>query len=425
MNLLLLILLILVLPVIYFVNGKKIASPSFIGCCGFILSALVLNVSKQYFQYNIHGITVFIILITLMMILLGERLGGQISTKKTNMLYRNENEARCIIISPFIYFILFLFVFVSGCLYLTDAYEYSLTKGNASGGYFNIAYYTRILGEYSAGTLLNQANVLSESIIYFCVYVFIYNLLLFKNRKLITLLPLIGFIPHILANDGRSVIIKYFCICCIMYFLIYKQVNGDKKGSNKKLLGIGMGAVVIFLLVFRLLGYRTGASANNSLWNNLSEYLSSGIIGLDINTTTKKVENQIFGQSTFKAVYETLRGLGVNVPVINANREFFTFANGSSNVYTGVDGYIQDFGLIGAFFAFCLWGFVIKWFETRINKYGYSLIRLVLMGLLYYPVAMLSIAGATHVVLCMPTIYTIVYLWVLQQILINKKVKFI
>jgi oligosaccharide repeat unit polymerase len=423
MNLLLLILLILELLLIYFINGKNVVSPSFIGCCGFILSSLVLNLSTEYFQYDIHGITVFIILTTLIAILLGEQFGKRISIKTRNTLYRVEEHESIITISPYIYIVLFLFVAVSGYLYLQDAYVYSLKLGNSVGGYFSIAQYTRFIGGYSPSTLLGQANVLSESIVYFCIYVFFYNSVLFKKKSPITLLPLIGFIFHILANDGRSVIIKYFCVSCIMYFVMYKQANGWKKGGNKKLLRIGVGAVIVFLVVFRILGYRTGASVNNALWDNLSEYLSSGIIGLDVSTTTEMVENEVFGQNTFKVIYDTLRGWGINVPVINTHREFFSFAQGKSNVYTGIDGYILDFGLMGAFLAFFLWGTVIQWAQKRVKKLGFSLIRLFLMGLLYYPVAMLSIAGATHVVLCMPTIYTIVYLWVLQQVLINKRVR--
>ncbi|MBR2465187.1 MAG: oligosaccharide repeat unit polymerase [Clostridia bacterium] len=422
MNLLLLILLILELPVIYYINGKNIVSPSFIGCCGFILSAFVLNLSGDFFQYDIHAFTVFIILITLIIILLGEKFANKIGTTKFS-LYRVEEQESIITISSFTYIVLFLFVIVSGYLYLQDAYVYSLKVGNSVGGYFSIARYTRFVGGYSPSTILGQASVLSESIVYFCMYVFFYNLVLFKKRNLVTLLPLTGFVFHILVNDGRSAIIKYFCVSCIMYFVIYKQANGWKKEANKKLLRIGICSVLAFLVVFRILGYRTGTSINNALWDNLSEYLSSGIVGLDISTTAEATGNQIFGQNTFKAIYETLRGWGANVPIINANREFFSFAQGTSNVYTGIDGYILDFGLIGAFFAFFLWGAVIKWTEKRVKKCGLSLIWLYFIGLLYYPVTMLSIAGATHVVLCMPTIYTIVYLWLLQQVLIYKRVK--
>lgn len=423
MNLLLLILLLLELPIIYLLNGKNVVSPSFIGCCGFVLSTVVLNVSREYFQYDIHAVTVFIILITLLVILLGEIIVNKISSTKRECSVCKVEERESITIPVYIYIALFLFVAISGYLYLRDAYIYSLTIGNTVGGYFTIAQYIRFVGGYSPSILLGQANVLSESIIYFCIYVFLYNSVMFKKKKLITLLPLIGFVFHILANDGRSVIIKYFCVICLMYFIIYKQANGWEKGGNLKLLRIGVCSVALFLLIFRVLGYRTGASVNNNLWDNLSEYLSSGIVGLDVSTTSKAVENQIFGQNTFKAIYATLRGFGANIPIINANREFFNYAQGSSNVYTGIDGYILDFGMIGAGFAFLLWGIIIKLTEKRIRKLGVSLIRLFFMGLLYYPVVMLSIAGATHVVLCMPTIYTAVYLFILQYCLIRKREK--
>jgi|GEM_PF-4325645 len=424
MNYLLLGLLVFEVMFIYRFNGKNVISPSFIACCGFVVSSTVLVLAEGYFQYELQLKTVVIITSMVLFIFFGE----MFSSKIRLMPLSNSANNSCgemlkyeeIKISKTSIAFMFVFVSATGIFYILDVYKYSLTIGNITGNIFGMAKYTRFIGGYSSSILISQSNVLSECMIYLCFFAFVYNLLINKRRKLYYLLPMVGFVFHILANDGRTVVIKYFCICGIIYFLVFNQKNNWKHGDNKKIIRISITMVLLFLVLFRILGYRTGSSANNELWKNLAEYISSGLIGLDKFLIYGQEENILFGQEVFKALYSTLRGFGFQIPMYDPNDVFFAYAGGSSNIYTGLKSYIKDFSLIGAYFSMFLWGACNTALKKKINKKGASLLNTVLLGLSYYPIAMISIAGATHVVLSMPTLYMIVYLIILSRLFMKK-----
>jgi len=425
MNYILLIVLLIELIIVYGFNGKNVVSPSFIATGGFILSTGVLILSRDFFQYTLTYTSVLIISFVIICILIGELVASKFRfSMNTNLRVptKSIDSKRLILIPKFVILILFLFVIASGILYLYDAYLFSLSVGNTPGNIFGIAKYVRFSGvDYSPSIFISQSNLLSECIVYLVFYSYSYNLILFKKNRLHYLFPLLGFIPHILSYDGRTIIIKILSICILIYFTLNKQKNNWAKGNNRKILVVGIMSLLAFLFIFRFLGYRTDSSINNSLWNNLSEYISSGLVGLDKYVLSGAEKSDIFGKNVLTAFYGTLRGLGLSVPLYSTNDIFFTYAGGESNIYTGLKGYIADFTMIGLFISMFMWGYCITSLKNKIRIGGVSIIKVFLLGLFFYPVILISIAGATHVVLSITTVYALIYLKTLEYLFIKSK----
>lgn len=427
MGYLLLIFLLLELITIYYFNGKEVVSVSFIACALFCLSAFVyiLNMSA-YYGYYIGIETVATITLMILSMFIGEMFSKRVRFRLSRNAQSDYglNEVKIvesIEYSKIITIILFVFILVSGFFCFRDVYKYSLLVGNTYGDYQTMVKYVRYDGGYSTSTILSQCNVLSDAIVYLSVYVFFHNKLVCKLKKqAFYLLPVLGYIFYILSYSGRSNIIKILCVICITFFVKYKESIDWAPYGNQKLLLIGAFALVLFLVLFRVLGYRTDTSISNDLWDNLSEYISSGIVGLDYYLLNGQPDNRVFGESIFKNLIITLNGWGVDLPLPDAHDTFFFHMSGKSNIYTGFKAYIKDFGFFGASLAMVFIGAFISSIWRRIKDGKVTYVKTVIMGLLFYPIVMMPIDNVTPTVLSMTTIYISVYLYFLDFVLIKR-----
>lgn len=428
MGFLLLVLLIVELIFIYYFNGKEVVSPSFIACAVCCLSTFVyvLNM-RSYYGYIISLETVLIIPYLIFLLFIGESLSKSVTIRISRQNLRNksstdEGTIESIDYSKIVVVILFLFVLISGFYCFKDVFKYSLAVGNTYGDYQTMVKYVRYDGGYSTSTILSQCNVLSDVIVYFSFYVFFHNTIVCKLKKQVFyLLPAVGYIFYILSYSGRSNIIKILCVISIILFIKYKESIDWKSYGNWKLIRVGVLAVVLFLVVFRILGYRTDTSAANSLWANLSEYISAGIVGLDYYLFHGQSPNTVFGESIFKSLIITLIGWGVDLPMPSAHDEFFSYMSGRSNIYTGFKAFIKDFGVIGASLSMILIGAIVNSLWKRIKMNDVSFVKSTMLGLLFYPIVMMSIDNVWPSILSMTAIYVLVYLKIIDVVFIKRK----
>lgn len=418
---LLLTLLLLEWIIIYLTNGRTLFSPSIIACSMFILSTVVFIFSKNYFNYEIHLKTVAVITVSLFFIFLGEQFSNGLFRKKEKPMLAENKSAEPIYIAKIWIFAIFMFVLLTGILYFRDVYKYSLTVGNTSGDYLKMAKFVREDGGYQMNTFISQSKVLSECLIYFLIYIFCNNIVIAKVKTWRYLFPILPYLFYILAADDRVGILRVCIVISVIFFIFEKRRTGWRQGNNKKIIITGLTVVVIYIIVFRGLGYRTDTSVRNPLWNNLSQYIASSIVGLDTYLTNGEPDNILFGQTVFKSIYAILRQWGLNIPVIPWFDSFYTYAGGSSNIYTAFKSYIKDFTLLGELCAMFLWGFIINNSINRIKSGKVGFVRACMLGLFFYPVVMISIGDVTPSVLTITTLYMLFYFIVLEWFLFKVK----
>lgn len=414
--------LLVELAIFYIGNGKNVVSPSFIGCSAFLLSTGVYLSAGEYYGHEIRLKTLLVITLLLMCLFLGELFGKRIRVKVRHNVIVEHNEAivlsRCVIVA------LTIVVLVMAVLLFKCAYEFSLKQGNIAGNFITMTKFIReAKTPMQLPMFISQGKVVSECIVWLCVYCICRNKNatgMFYSRYLFPIFP---YSIMIFAIDNRVALLKMVAVISIIAFVFVKQKKGwSRKGNTRILIGAAV-AICLFLVLFRMLGYRTETSLRNELWDNITEYTSAGIVGLDIYLEEGQAANTLFGQSTLKGIYNILRQWGMPIPVVDSFEAFYEYAQGNSNAYTAFKAYIHDYTLLGAAVAFFLFGALLSCVLKDIQCNGAGFVRLCIVGQLFYIVSMISIADTTPSFLAMGTVYQLVYLYIFNGLFITKTIR--
>lgn len=420
--------LIVELLIFYRFNGKNVVSPSFVGCAMFILTTVVYLSAQEYFGYEIHSITVTVIVSLLFCVFIGEQFANKLAVKERDRTVGIDIEKtkEAIEISHLYCLIITVFEIVIMAIHFREVYSYSLLVGNVEGNFLTMAKYVReaVSNGYAPldlSIITSQGVVISECLVWFFIYSICYN----KNQtnKLYRryLIPIIAYLPNVWITDNRVTLLRMVAVSFIIIFVFTKQKHGWTKKGNKKIVVLAIVGVCLYLVIFRLLGYRTETSLRNELWDNFTEYVSASLVGLDRYLLNGETPNTLFGETTLSSIYNILRQWGLPIPVVDSFEPFYEYAHGNSNVYTALKAYIHDYTLLGAIVAMILWGFVINYSLKYIRKNGTGFIRVCFVGMMFYPVAMISIADTTSSFLAMRTVYTLVYLLILNKLFLSNK----
>ena len=417
--------LMLELAFIYCANGKNIVSPSFIACGMFIFSTFMFIMGRSYFLYEISLKTVLTVCIFCFFIFIGEYCANRyklvFSSNHKSCHVRNNEYIK---VSQVVIMFFSIFVLIVSVYYFLEVYKFSLKVGNRPGNYFLTSKYVRESHMYSKSFFVSQGTLISECIVYLCVYIYCNNQMIGKKEK-ITLLPVVCYLPSIFAANDRSGLLRTLTIICMIIFVFVKKKDNWTSKSNFRIIKIGLFCIVFFLIVFRLLGYRTETSIRNPLIENILEYTAASLVGLDMFLTGKiQFENVVFGQSTLKYIYYAISEFGFDIPEFPRFNPFYFYGrSANSNIYTGLQGYIQDYSYIGGLFAMFFWGYFITTLFNKIRDGKDSFFNVCVMGMIFYPVVMISIGDVTSSVLCLTMIYTIVYLKLLQYYIAEERIQ--
>lgn len=415
MGYILLCILIVEAILIFFFNGKNLISPSFIACAVFIFSTIMYLTSPDYYGYSLHFNTVIVITVLLFCLFLGEIFVKSINHGKK--LVRIKESQKPVVIPVYLTLVLAGVVGVFGVLYFLQVYRYSLTVGNTSGNFLTMAKFVRDDGKFSKSFLISQGTLLSECILYFAVYYYFFNKITSGKRYYRYLLIILCYVPHILATDNRTNLLKAIAVSCIIAFFLIKQGSLWSRKKDKIIIVISVLMVAVFILLFRLLGYRTETSIRNSdPWINVVKYTSSSLVGIDqyLNGMLVSEKSVLFGERTLRNIYNLLREWGFSIPEISSVEGFFQYVSAESNIYTGFKAYIQDYGYFGAGLSIFLWGAVVMGLLCRLKYKKVSFIGTAYLGIIFYPVIMLSISDVTATVLGISSVYSFVYLAFLE-----------
>lgn len=423
MGYVLLTILFVELITFYWFNGKNVVSPSFLGCAVFILSTVVYLSAGDYYQYALHGGTVAAITGLLFCIFLGELAANHIKVKEKEQISQEP-----ILTSVSVCVLMALVVLALSMIRFFEIYRFSLLVGNKPGNFWGMAEYVREakLNEtrkYNPSIFSSQGFVISMCALFFAVYSICANKN-YRGKLYARYIPIIlAYLPQVFASDDRTGFLRTLTICTIIVFFFVKQKNGWTKKGNIKIIFSGMVVICLFLICFRWLGYRTGTSMRNEVWDNITEYTSAGLVGLDKYLQKGEPANELVGQGTLKNIYNILRQWGLPIPQVAPFEAVFSYARGESNVYTTFKAYMKDYSMVGAMFAMFLWGLIITYSIKHIRKNGAGFVRLCLVSMMFYPVMMLSIEDVTASMLSITTVYTTVYLVLLDWFFVRRTIR--
>lgn len=415
----------------YLLNGRNILSAWLLSYFMYILSVIVVILSMDYFETDISAKTAIVIFAALFFWGCGELTakaiysGRLISINGKPMYKRN---AVPIFISRKMIFAICVFMFLVFIFRFRDIYIMSLHAGNPGDIFKTIQYARFYMSQmpeaYSMGIILSQGSVLSECLTYFLTFVYFYNNYFHGLKNRLLLLPIPIYMLQLMCSTGRTGYIEMITVILVLSFVLLKGKTNWSRRYDGKMIRTGIIAIISFLVLFRLFGYLTETSLRNELWNNFSEYIGASIIGLDQYLQSAHSDNILFGQETMRNIYMILRDLGFNIPWYSPHHTFFYWANGDSNVYTGLRKSIQDYTIVGMFIIKYMLGFLYAFMIEQIkNKKATekSAITYILCGMLFYPIVMTAIADVYSTIITTEMLYKIFYLLIINWFFVSRK----
>ena len=415
-----------------FVKGD-ILSPLALSYESFFISAFVAAIGMILWGNDINVQTFFTVLVSLMFFSVGFLLVP--FPKRRNR--RADNKGYIIIDRKISLFFLLWNIII---LCLTFIKTLQIAKGvNETADLSNMLHYARnayLFSDASLGIILSLAGFSVVAIGYFYTYIVINNMIYKKRGKRIVGLDIllncsIIFVSLLLntLSSSRTFLIKWLVVVIVFYFYTMKFKNKISSFNILKIIKIALclvGVLVLFFLMFQLLGMATGKTGTLTIMRMLYLYSGAALPALAESLKIYKYDGRIFGEESLYGFYSLLNHFGLNIPNDTAHLPFVTLADGSTtNIYTSLRTYLYDFGYIGMFIVQLILGIIMGiLYRKLIMKYEDNPVYLCFYGILMYGVVMQGLAEILlKEFMALTNISIIVVFTVLYNFFIKRKIK--
>lgn len=385
----------------YFLGNKDLLSPWFLVCLAIFASYAIVLLNYSNWDVNING--TFILYVTTAVLAFGigsvvvktlypvpaAPENGLIKVRVDDANLKRRYPANLFILISIVCAALYIFKLLS------DAGDVSSLNGKIR------AIYEKIVNEnYDPGFIFNQALEVVIAVAYVNTYRLFMRLFSKKDKLSIfkLLIPIIVSLAVILISSDRNIFIRY-AIYSICLFVLFFIENYKKKNANLKIVQIVIVFLLVFVLAFFLLGKTKQYSSG--IFSSLSIYGGSGLY--DFNLWIEEFnEPLMYGKSTFytflNSLQTILKPFGFDASDFGLVTRFdpfinYTSQNGyyySSNIYTALKPYVEDFGYLGVIVYPFIIGAFYQWLFLRAKKseYGFNWILycMLLYPIIYFPI---------------------------------------
>lgn len=430
-NLIILFCALIVFLILEFtVNRGEFFSVGFIATAVFALSTGYAIICFAYFAADITLKTVCVVLGALAVIFVGECFANLVTQKtdSNGSLAKSANAEKTfepiVIKHSYVYFLTFLCLTLGAVRYYL-LYRVSLSFGNPHNILKAIAY-TRsalVAGELEGHRLLSYGCVFCMAAVYTALFIYFHNLLICKQNNLKLLFPVLAYLLIPLSSTGRVEYIQYLVVIFTIFVICFRRSKNWRKNGNIKILLTAVAVFVIFIFIFRFIGsLRDKWSMPSDVMKNLAEYLSAGIYGLDSFLDVGPDYSLSFGYESLAWLYAIVnRFFGTDISAISF-QPFFTVGDITSNTYTGLKPFIQDFSILGMLCIGFLLGFINTFwlnFIKAADDLRKRFMWIVAFSIYIYPTAMLSVANTFNALLTTGYLLFFIMLAILNRFIIN------
>lgn len=412
----------------FLINKKHILNPSCIACSVFMISTLFAIYSKDDWQYELHLITIFVILSSLFIFCFGTYIGTYISDK--HYKYDSSHPVIKVPSLPLALMVTLIFLICAYDHYKTiytiavsmdaDIKSFGSILRKARDG---MLYYGYSISRFNAYTIY-----FSRAAAYVFLYTFIYNKLINKisgRKDWYLLLPCIPYLINMILSTGRTQLI-YFCVfILVVYGMIFFQEKGISIKSTIEIMIFGMIVLFSFFSVFAIIQILREKSSKNLL-DIISFYTGMSIPSLDDFLVKGRPESFLIGNNTLFPIYDILRKFGVNLPKLYAPYDFISFNGTKGNVYTAFRRYIEDYTLWGNYIILFILGTLSSFFYNYIYKKKRNALGVIIFAMFIYPVFEISIEERVLMNLVgTSTIYNLIAIFLTYRILLKTRTKLV
>ncbi|MCI8613322.1 MAG: oligosaccharide repeat unit polymerase [Clostridia bacterium] len=247
---------------------------------------------------------------------------------------------------------------------------------------------------YSPGFIFNQALEIVVAIAYVNTFRLFQRIFSGKDGVSIIkiVIPILMLFIVVLVSTDRNIFLRYAFYAICLFVLFFRE-NYKKKNANAKIVQVVVVLLLIMMLIFFIMGKMKQYQSN--ILKSLGIYGGSGLY--DFNLWIEEFDGELmYGASTFSTFLNSLStilkplGITLNFPQVDKFDPFIEFVapNGyiySSNIYTALKPYVEDFGYFGVILFPCIMGAFYQWLYLKVknSKYGYAWI---IYCMLIYPI---------------------------------------
>lgn len=390
---------------VFYINNKKLLSPTLILFAGFTVSVFFIIINRDFFGRDISLNTYLVIIISLIAWGVGEILSKSVYIKMRKPILSLKPKYMILPSSQ----ILFTSCLIIFGVALSEYYRF-INIGKLIGGGDNFLFNYGLIRKYvveeqNSGAQSNMFAAtrtvvamisLAKTLTYFFIVLFFYNKYFHGVKKYIYLFPMLFYLPILFFTTSRSTFLELFSFVFLAMLLIKFQSKGWGKDSFKILRKMTIPLLVLIVGFYSIGFVRSngiGPLISMEMFNTLSKYFGSSIYGLDVLINSKIPESRYFGEQTISILYTIFEKFGFAFEKLPLHAEFFDIGNGvdTSNIYTALRKPIIDFGILGMLFTRVCMGFfygvIFRYFSNNLNN-PYSIGTYVIFPLVYYPLMM-------------------------------------
>lgn len=399
--------LALMTGVAFIAGNRNILSPWVILCAMFTLSTFFAMINVNRWEFTIDAATVLIILSSLFVFGAAQQTVIHFMEKRSSVMYSGKTVCRRYrmeietgrdkkpISLPLwqmlmVSFVLLLMLFY----YFYKTYQLSLTAGNP-GGLSLMLKYVRdaTLNFATVGKVANLFSLVAQGAAYVFSFIFLYNMIWcgWKTRDLLLLIPLVLLFVFQILSAIRTGFIMNVAYLVIIGCILYQQKKHWNYWNTVKIVLIGAAGLCVFLLIFRFTGLMKDSGTGVSAFYSISKYIGFSIPGFNDYVMNPRADTGYMGDHTLVSVYSVLRQLGMDLPQLSIHHDFVGFTEISSNVYSCLRRYIEDYTYVGMYIIMAgLGAFFAAMFYT-IQQRPQANFLLILYGNFAYTLLMFSI----------------------------------
>lgn len=346
---------------IFFYFDKDILAPPAIVVITFGFCTFLASLYSETWNLPMHVNTVCIILGNILMFCIGSILAKKIFFCKNFPVRVNDLKEIKIPNNVIVVLVLMLLFFI----YLNYTELYFLSHLYNPSNEISVMLYTTIyhlqMGDIKFSKLYIIRLAIAQCISYIFIYVFMYNKIFFKHCHYMLILPSIFYIGLILLTGGRQEFLYFIIFLLVSMILLYQYRQEFNTKDMIKIYEMIFFCFGIFLILFIGTGMLSGKiHSTTSIIRVLSHYAGTNITALDVYINKMYIPaNEYIGEITLPRLYNNLNILGFNLPTGKEYIKVFVEFDGiTTNVYTALRRYIQDYGYIGCMLIMFLLGTV-------------------------------------------------------------------
>lgn len=424
----------------YLINGKELISATLFVLVEYLATFIFsLFARSQYGINDISGYMVFVVLMSFVFMGFGELLSKALSSEHKPLTYNKDFTAStknriCLkeyVINTKTIFLFFVLSLIVAYWALRDLLSFASRNG-ISGDFITTFTLVRSLTAkgiitYTKSSFLSQATTICAAASYVCIYIFFYNWILCNKKKIVYLMPVIGEMLILVSTTGRVAFIRLFTIIFSIGIVFIKTKTNWSKEKDRKIVKYVIVTFVLFLVLFRILGYLTSKSDRSDVLENFYGYIAAGVFGFDKALNSPEiVEQSVWGHHAFYNLYVILNSLGFRISLGSQFNESIDIGSEGLGTVMGTGLLVptQDFGVIGMLFTRFMIGFIYQWVFMRIKGNPNCInrpIQMIFLGIIMYPIIMSSLDDAFRTIFSIGYIYLAFYLYLFIRLFVEKQ----